>query len=179
MIRSTWTLALFFLLFCTATAQTQEQPLEPHIRSHHPELVDAIAAGVRTSVTLRDLIAHIEASDVVAYLVLHRSPSASVAAHVSFISAAGGRRYVSVIVDPRYAGCQLIALLGHELQHVVEIADEPSVIDDRSLAAFYQRIGFAENGWASDRFDSQPAIDAGRRVMREMRAPGSLSSRAQ
>jgi hypothetical protein len=33
-----------------------------------------------------------EASDVVAYLVPHRSALAGVAAYVSFISAAGGRR---------------------------------------------------------------------------------------
>src|SRR5438445_3650089 len=131
MIRTTGTLAFVFLLLFTAAPHAQERrPQDPHIRSHDPELVDAIASGARTSDTLRDLIAHIQASDVVAYLVQQRSRSAGVAAHLSFISAAGGRRYVYIVVDPRYAGCQLIALLGHELQHVVEIADEPSVVDD-------------------------------------------------
>ena len=180
MIRTTGTLACYFLVLFTVAAHAQERgPGDPHIRSQYTELVDAIATGVRTSETLRDLVAHIEASDVVAYLVQQRSPSAAVAAHVSFISAAGGRRYVYVVVDPRYAGCQLIALLGHELQHVVEIAGEPSVVDDRSLAAFYRRVGFHEGRWDVERFDSQKAIDTGQRVMREMLAPGSPATRAQ
>jgi hypothetical protein len=180
MIRSTGTLAFFFLLLFAATAQPQDRPLrDPRIRSSDPEVLDAIETGAQASETLRELIAHVEASDIVVYVVLRPSPSPSVAAHVSFISAAGGRRYVYIVIDPRYGGCQLTALLGHELQHVVEIADEPSVVDERSLAEFYRRIGFATNGWALERFESQRAIDAGQRVMREMLAPGSVASRAR
>jgi hypothetical protein len=154
MIRTIWTLAHLLSVF------------DPHIRSRHAELLDAIDVGVRTSPTLRRLVDRLAASDVIVYLELRRSPSPFVAAHLSFISAAGGRRYVHVAVDPKYAGCQLIALLGHELQHAAEIADEPSVVDERSLAAYYRRIGFAA-GDGEERFDSQAAIDAGRRVMRE------------
>src|SRR5262249_17422989 len=98
---------------------------------------------------------------------------------VSFISAAGGRRYLHLAVDPKYAGCRLIALLGHELQHVVEIADEPSVVDERSLAAYYRRIGFSRWGWDAESFESQAAIDVGRRVMREVLAPGFAATRAR
>jgi len=179
MIRTTGTLAFFFLLLFTAAHAQERPPRDPHIRSLCPELAGAIAAGVSGSDTFRDLIAHIETSDVVAYLVRHRSPSAAVAAHVSFISTAGGRRYVYVVIDPRYAGCRLIALLGHELQHVVEIGDEPSVVDEGSLAAFYRRVGFSAGRREAEDFDSQKAIDTGQRVMREMLAPGSPATRAQ
>jgi hypothetical protein len=70
-------------------------------------------------------------------------------------------------------------LLGHELQHVVEIANEPSVVDERSLAAFYRRIGFKAAESEVDRFESQRAIDAGQRIMRKILAPGFAASRAQ
>jgi hypothetical protein len=60
-------------------------------------------------------------------------------------------------------------LLGHELQHV----------DERSVAAFYRRIGFKAAESEVDRFESQRAIDAGQRIMREILAPGFAASRAQ
>jgi hypothetical protein len=179
MIRSIWTLACCVMFFVVATHAQEHHPCDPHIRSADAALVGALGAGARASATLRELMVHINASDVVVYLVARRALSPTVAAHVSFISKAGGRRYLYVAVDPRYSGCQLVALLGHELQHVVEIADEPSVFDQRSLAVFYRRIGFSTGGWENDRFESQRAVDAGYRVMREMLAPAPAASRGQ
>lgn|SRR5262249_54803524 len=160
MIRAVWTLA--FLLSLP----------DPRIRSTQAELTGALEAGARMSPTLQELVARIEASDVVVYLVWNRSMETGVAARVSFMAAAGGRRYVRVAIDPVHGGCPLIGLLGHELQHVVEIAEEPSIVDERSLAAFYRRIGFATGAWNQERFDSQAAIDVGRQVMRETQAQG-------
>jgi hypothetical protein len=155
MIRAIWTLALVLSLN------------DPHIRSPYPELLDAVSLGARTSPTLRDLVDRIEASDVVVYLANDSAPSPFVAAHLSFISAAGGRRYLMVTVNRQYMGCQLMALLGHELQHAAEIADEPSVVDERSMSAHYRRIGF-RTGSQAEQYDSAAAIETGRRIMRDV-----------
>jgi hypothetical protein len=152
---------------------------DPHIRSQHPELIDAVAEGAAVSATLRALVDEVESAEVVIYLVWQQPRSSTVAAHVAFISSAGGRRYVYVAVDPKYRGSQLISLLGHELQHVVEIAREPSVVDERSLSAYYRRIGFSRAGWDAGRFESEAAIEVGQQVMREVLAPGSAATRAQ
>ena len=62
-------LALGVASLSAASAHAQDpRPPDPHIRSHDPELVNATVDGARASETLRDLIAHIEASDFVAYL---------------------------------------------------------------------------------------------------------------
>lgn len=122
------------------------------------------------SETFRALVARIDSSDVIAYLARQPSEVTGVAAHVSFVLAAGGRRYVRVAIDPKYGGCQLLALLGHELQHVAEIADEPSVVSERSLATFYRRVGYSIDDPESERFESRPAVDAGRRIMHEVLA---------
>jgi hypothetical protein len=129
-----------------------------------------LTAGVHASATLRALVRHLESSDVVVYVVFERPRTAAIAAHVSFIAAAGGRRYLHVGIDPKYGGLQRLGLLGHELQHAAEIAAEPSVLDGRSLAAFYRRIGFGILPGSGDHFDSDAAIDAGDRVMREAHA---------
>jgi hypothetical protein len=55
-------------------------------------------------------------------------------------------------------------MLGHELRHAVEIADADSVVDQASLGAAYRRFGFASTVMRSgEGYDSQAAIDAGRR----------------
>lgn len=160
---------LSMLLPGIAAAQCA-QALDAHIRARDPQLIEALATGLRVSPTLRRLADTIAASDVIVYVVFERSPHAGIAAHVSFITAAGGRRYLHLAVDPSIAGTRVIGMLGHELQHAAEIAAAPSVVDDRTLAAFYSRIGFAGADATLDRrFESEAAIESGDRVTREAR----------
>jgi hypothetical protein len=174
MTRTIGTLALAAALVTARSAPAgADPPLDPHIRSSQPELVAALAAGRRGSATLRALADRIDASDLVVYLVRERPPDDDVAARTRLVAAAGGRRYVLVAIDPKYGGCRLLSLLGHELRHAVEIADEPSVVDAASLAALYRRIGFSLGRGGAERYESEPAIDAGARVMREVSADRS------
>lgn len=57
------------------------------------------------------------------------------------MGAAGGYRYVRILI--RY-GCRRdlsVALLAHELQHALEIAGAAEIVDAESMAAFYRRTG--------------------------------------
>jgi hypothetical protein len=139
---------------------------DPHIRATVPALADTLAAGIRDSPTLKALVETIEASDLLVYLTFDRAPAASTAGHIAWMTAAGGRRYVRLVVNPRYDRWQRIAILGHELRHAVEIADARWVIDQRSLVSLYRRIGFS-SGERS--FESAAAIAAGQQVHEEMR----------
>jgi hypothetical protein len=174
------TLSFIFLLLSTATLAHAQclPPRDPHIRSGNEALLDALATGVKASPTLRRIASSLEASDVVVYVVFEPSPTNGVAAHVSFISAAGGRRYLHVGIDPRFSGTQLIALLGHELQHAAEIAAEASVVDSRTLAEFYRRVGFGGTFGTREHFESDRAIEAGYRVGREAQAFLAAEARA-
>jgi len=169
MTRTIGTHALVLILLFTLPTLADSHVPDPHIRTTCAALREALARGSRVSPTLRAIIDRLEASDVVVYLVSQRSEMAGIAAHVSSVSAAGGRRYLRIVFDPKYGGCQLMGLLGHELRHALEIAEEPSVVDARSLAILYRRIGFSRDGM--DQFDSTDAIEAGRRVMRDALSP--------
>ena len=64
---------------------------------------------------------------------------------------------------------QQIALIGHELQHAVEIADEPDIVDTDSLARQYRRFGRVSQISARGiEFDSIGAVETGYQVLREM-----------
>ena len=169
MTRSVLVLALtFFALAAAVRADPHARgTCDPHIRSTEAALRAAMADGVRVSPTLQRLVDRLETSDVVVYLMFDRSTTPALAAHTSLLTAAGGRRYLRVSIDRRYAGCRLVGILGHELQHAVEIADSPSTTDQGRVAALYQRIGFRSAGIGDDCFDSVGAIVIGRIIERE------------
>ena len=171
MTGSTWTLALLFLTLLTVHPQAADPAVrDPHIRSSDAELLDAMASGARVSPTLRRLIDQLESSDVVVYLMFDRSPSSHTAGHVSLITSVAGRRYLRISIDRRNIGCQRIAILGHELQHAVEIADEAWVTDQEGIASLYRGIGFTSGPHQVDCFDSRLAIATGRIIQREVLA---------
>jgi hypothetical protein len=174
MTRLIWTLAFLFVAFTPDPLASERVEFDPHIRSAEPELLDAVADGAPLSPTLHHLVDRLDASDVVVYLSFDRSPAPRMAGHLSLISAVPGRRYVRVSIDRRLAGWQRIAILGHELHHAVEIAESPSVTDETTLVALYQRIGFRSDGDGVHRecFDSVGAILAGRSVEKELQPAG-------
>ena len=129
MTRSIVTLAFLVLALSADRALAQDHGTRwPHFRSSVPELLDALVDGVRQSPTLRDLVEQLDNSDVVVYLVIDRSPAPPSAGHISLMAAAGGRRYLRLSLATRYTGWQRIAILGHEVQHAVEIAATTSAI---------------------------------------------------
>ena len=171
MTRLIWTLAFVFLAVTLhAPHAFAHEAFAPHIRSDEPDLLDALTTGAGLSPTLRALVDRLDSSDVVVYLRFGRSSSPTMAGHLSFITAAAGRRYLQVTIDRRPMGCRRIAILGHELQHAVEIAASPAVTGEPSLAELYRRIGFRSGGAYPECFDSAGAILAGRSVEKEVLA---------
>jgi hypothetical protein len=168
MTRSIRTLALCVLALAVPAAAPAADLRDSHIRSTEAELIAALADGARLSPTLQSLIDRLEASDVIVYLTFDRSPSPGLAGHLSLLAAVPGRRYLRVAIDRRNVGCQRIAILGHELQHAVEIAESPSVTSDATVVALYRRIGFRSRETRVDCFDSLGAILAGQIVKKEV-----------
>jgi hypothetical protein len=125
--------------------------------------------GCRYSTTFRALVAHIEASDVVVYVQIAQSERLDSAGRTAFIVAAGGRLYIHVSLNSCVFVDALVGLLGHELQHAVEIADAREVIDDATLIKLYERIGRRRTVQVGQwQFDTAAAVAVGRRVMGEV-----------
>src|SRR5262245_41629618 len=156
-----------FMLGNPASAGAEADDSHPHVRTVKPHLRALLSAGVEISSMLRQLVAEIESSDVIAYVDTRLLTTPTVSAQSQFINASGGKRYVRVLIDARFSGPVLMGLLAHELQHVAEIAREPSVVDNRSLGAYYRRIGFRSPAGGTNRFESAAAIVTGRRVVQD------------
>jgi hypothetical protein len=83
------------------------------------------------------------------------------------VTIAGNARYLRIVVNPHKPAIELIARIGHELQHALEVAEEPSIVDAKSLHAFYREHGISmsihSNGW-----DTEAARLVGEEIRRDL-----------
>lgn len=104
-----------------------------------------------------------------------RVPSGS--AYNQFITYAGSYRFVRITLNVVKADDDEVALLGHELQHAVELADAPAVDDDSDYERLYDRIGYQSCSRAAPRcYETDRAVRAGRDVLRELRRPPGVGA---
>lgn len=154
----------------SSAASTPADGAAYHLRTTDREMRLAIADGIRQSPTFRALVQRLTGSDVVVY-VRRWQRRAGADGSLTFAAAAGGYRYVVVRVSAQPSQSQLLALLGHELRHAVEVAETPSIVDAPSLAREYARLGYVSHTSGAGRlaFDTEAAIAAGHQVLSELK----------
>ncbi len=142
---------------------TRVRPMQKHVES-------IVAAGMARSATFRTLVRRLEASDVIVYIETRRDLREGVGASMKYITSSASDRFVRIQLNASYNTNTLVALLGHELQHAVEVADNPDVQSPEDLRAFYRRHGVRTG---PDAFDSTAARETGYLVRAEiLRKPG-------
>jgi hypothetical protein len=145
-----------------ATPRTREY----HVRTLDMRVREWITSGVSRSRTFETLLARLATSDLIVYITVSDRIPGGVAGQMSFVARTGPVRYVRIELVPDGSPNEMIALLGHELQHAVEVADNPRVVDSQTLAAFY--VHTSGTPTEAGRYDSVAARLAGQRVRTEL-----------
>ena len=140
---------------------------QPQVRSLRAPAAALLESARDRSATVRRLLDEIAATDVIVYVEVARDPRVP-RARTALLSSDPARRFLLVTVNAGFNKVTQASLLGHELQHVLEIGRAHDVFDQDSLRRFYQRIG--RDGQARDRFETTAADVAGRRVFEEVSA---------
>jgi hypothetical protein len=152
------------------TPLTERAALESpqrHVRSQDRSVRFLLKRGFTHSTTFAHLMARLERSDVLVYIEeVPRLPGA-LEGRMMLLPSAHGQRYVRIQIALRGAPDDSIALLGHELQHAIEVAQASGVNDQQDLAALYQQIGTSGGNHV---FDTIAAQQVGRIVRRELLA---------
>jgi len=153
-----------------SVAQTADGGWSSNVRASDEALVSLVTDGMKKSETLKGLVDRLAKSDVIVYVRNEVAAKGNGQGSLTFLSASGGFRYLVVHVPTTPSRTQRLAMLGHELQHAVAIANAPSVVDSQTLKAEFERIGRVEqlpNGRGIS-FDSPAAVEARRRVLSEV-----------
>ena len=151
-------------------------PYLSHVRVRHTVLEPILREAIDNSATIRDMVATLDASDVIVYFELLPGMPASLPAGLSYAGSGGRFRYLRIALNPLNTRAQMILMMGHELQHAVEVAAAPKVRSRRDLEKHYKRIGIA--GRKDDMWDTEAARNAGRRVFREVARSRALARAA-
>lgn len=102
-----------------------------------------LRAALERSPTVARLVARIERSDMLVYIDIRPDLPTDVAACLTWMTATPTRRLVRTTLRPGLRRADAIAMLAHELQHVVEVIEHPEVRSEPALLALYARIGHA------------------------------------
>jgi len=140
-----------------------------HVRAESHDTRRFIQEAAERSAIVHALIDRLEQSDVVAYVRFVAFSGSLLEGRVGFISRAGNRRYVAIEVACGRDRTLQIATFAHELQHVLEIAAAPAVVDAGTLAIHYGRIGLRmTDTYGHQTFETLAAIETGRRARRDI-----------
>ena len=158
----------------SAAVADATDPQLRHVRSNNPSLAALITRATEQSITFRGLIDAIDASDGIVYVQPGRCRYSR--ACVVGVTATGTHRILRVSVVMRHPDVDLMAFIGHELQHAIEILRNPHVRKTTDMYFFYSRLGTQGEGGLD--FETTAAIKVGDAVREEIRASALTAPQA-
>jgi len=145
------------------------------VRALDPPCAEALDYGHDGSEAFRDLVAEIDTFRVIVHVTTGDTVFFGMAGTTRLAGVVGGWRYLRVVLRSHLSLEERASVLGHELQHVREIA-QSSASTQQEVRALYDDIGRSVAG-VHDAFETVEASDAGLRVLRELRSAGKLARR--
>jgi len=162
-------LGLFVTLSAHAAAASPEARAGgPHVRPQDARITALLQDGILRSSSLRALVERIESSNVYVYIGLDHLMKSYLAGRLTWMGQAHEFRYLRAAINFDLSSDQVIATLAHELQHAVEVIDDQSVVDERSLVALYRRIGKPSRLELNSGWETAAAQAMGYQVRREL-----------
>jgi hypothetical protein len=141
------------------TESVRLRPIQPIARK-------LVADGLKRSTTIRQLAERLRASDLIVYVEVRSDMPSGTVGSLRFVAPSASDRFLRISLNQRYDWTTLIALLGHELQHVREVADAPGVRSAEDLRRLYESMGMRVG---RDAYDSLEAQMTGQLVRAELR----------
>jgi hypothetical protein len=143
-----------------------------HVRAMQKEGAVLLADGMAHSPSFRRLVNRLEQSDVIVYIDLRPDMRPDVGGSLRFLAESATDRFLRIQLNRSVAKLWRVALLGHELQHAVEVAEAPGIHSAEDLRMLYRQIGVRTG---ADTYDSMAARQAGLTIRDEIvRARGDV-----
>jgi len=173
-VRSFIPFALLLFILAPSAKAADTSSIDTHVRTADAKVSLLLRQALAASPSFRMLVSRLNESDVIVYVKRDPNLSSLLAGQLTFLGSGGSRRYVVVSLAWGVSEQRGISTLGHELQHAIEVAERPEIVDSASLARAFAGFGEVSHG-AHGRveFETAAAAEAGRRIWAEVngRAP--------
>lgn len=134
MARSSRSRMCWSLIVLLAVSSIAASPM-PRVRSSNQRIALPIAEAESRSATFRSLVRTIEKTDGIVYVERGRCGHSVPACLCLSVVSGGGYRLLRILVDGTADIVSLIATIGHELRHAIELLTDPAV---RATAAAHR-----------------------------------------
>ena len=156
---------LLIAIAAGATRTTTANPAAgPQIRSTDAVIRALMSDAASHSRTFRRLIETIEGTNGIVYVESGACGHGVRACLVMSVTPAGSYRILRILIDMRQKPRDLMASIGHELRHAIEVLENRAVVDTAGFYLFYAQ-GSVEPGRP---FETRAAIEAGFAVRNEI-----------
>jgi hypothetical protein len=139
----------------------------PRVRSTSAKLRALIDDGAARSMTFANLITEIEATDGIVYVEEGDCPRGVAACLEWRVTLARAYRILFVRIASDRAAVEVIASIGHELQHALEVLQNRSLRRNSDIVLFYHTPGTIRG--VPRAAETRAATAAGDTVLRELR----------
>lgn len=136
-----------------------------HVRALQKDGEALLAEGMAHSPSFRRLVNRIEQSNVIVYIDVRPDMRPGVGGSLRFLAESATDRFLRIQLNRSVARLWQVALLGHELQHAVEVIEAPGIHSAEDLRMLYRQIGVRTG---IDTFDSVAARQAGFKIRDEI-----------
>lgn len=157
---------MWLLLAAVACSLTiaDPTPVASHVRPVSASAQTLLAEAVTRSAIVDALIQHLDSTDTIVYVEIVARPELPLA-RTKLVAGSAVARFLRVSINSRVPWWDRVALLAHELQHAVEIADAPDVRNDEGVRKLYTKIGFSGG---ESRYETAAARETEWRVRAEV-----------
>jgi hypothetical protein len=160
--RTSWIVICLLALFSAAASAS------PQVRSTDNGIAALIAEAQSRSPTFRDLVRRIERTDGIVYVERGRCGHGVHACLTHSVVAGENFRLLRILVDGFGGVIELMATIGHELQHAIELLTEHGVRSTTAALLYYLREApTARDSFSA--FETDAAVRAGLAIERELR----------
>jgi hypothetical protein len=157
--------ALVTVAHLDATDHRRPYTMYARIRPMQDVGARLMADGMAHSPTFRWLVDRLERSNVIVYIDVRPDMPAHLGGSLRFLARSASDHFVKIQLNRVFQGRTLVALLAHELQHAVEVAESGQVDSADDLRRLYRRVGVLTG---VDRYDTVAAQRAGYVVRDEL-----------
>jgi hypothetical protein len=163
------------LLLSSSSMPAVLAPEVPRLRPLSGVARFVVDEALRRSPTIGRLVDELHKHDVLIYLELDAVPGAR--GSTAMFAASGPVRILRIVIHRRLDPREQIEVLGHELQHAIEIARDDDVVDEASFRELFERIGYATGARTFETIEARKVEFDIRRELMRTGAPSTPTGR--